>query len=447
MTFFYFLVVTSCVHRTIYNFNLFPPDNEDDTEEQYVGILATRLYILFLVLGLIILGFYTSLKERPQTYTVDDPTLIQYKELKSIYGSALVCPCSRFSMSYGRIVSISPRYHPVCSSEFIGKSWLSYFDLVELKSNTTFFLGFDFRISGQSLFSIIRDLCHTAKETVDNAIRSFRSRRLVTNNVLSDIQFNNELKIRLKQFEQETIASYVNLPNLFRSSFHTNYLVTDSLTSARFSSMFDYQTSKWTPIFYSQDTYNNSCSCAFSSQCFRAQGFYLQTHSNDFDPKILIPGLVLSCYTIDSLFLSTLECLFDKKCVKLLVKMYDFDAVGLLRPLDIHTTRIQPLRKQNSHFSPNATMESIISQLFVEDWRTSKNYTAYYDRCEPTHCTYTITRRFDRTYMIAIMLGFYSGLSVILEITLPCFVRFIRRKWKKRQRNKDNAQTTGEFCF
>jgi hypothetical protein len=426
----FFLVVTSHVQRTIYTFNLFPSDDENDVEEQYIGIIATRLYILFLVLGLVTLAFYTCLIERTQTYTIISPSLNQFNKFQSLYSSTLICSCSHFSMSYGRIMSISPRYHQICSSEFIENSWLSYFELREINSSTTLFTGVDFRISGQSFFSLMRDLCQLSKETVNNAIQLFQSRRLVTVNTLSSTQFNDETNKRLKLFQQQTITSFVNLIELIRSSIQTNRLVTDLLNDAGFSPNFNNKTSKWSPIFYYRNIDNSSCSCAYSSQCTRPQGFYLQSDNRDSNPKIIIPGLVLGCYTIDSLLFSTLQCLFEEKCIQLLIDMYSFDAIGLFQPLDIRTTHIQPLRKENSRFPYNITVESIISQLFVEDWRTSKKFATYYRRCAPKQCTYSITRRFNVTYMITMMLGFYSGLSVILEILLPNLVRSIRRRWK-----------------
>ncbi|CAF1054316.1 unnamed protein product [Adineta steineri] len=431
--------VTSYVRRRIKTFNLFPPDDESDVEEENVGIISTRLYIFLLLFGLIILGFYTSLVKRTQTHTVDFPSLDTYEELRSLH-SSLVCSCSRFSMSYGRVMTISPRYHPICTSEFVTKSWLSYFDLSEVNMNTTFFIGRDFRVSGQLFFNNMRDLCRTANETVEHAIRSFQSRRLVTVNLLSRKKFNDQTKTRLKQFEQQTKAYYVNLPELLRSSFHINHLITNSLTSAAFSSIFDNHTSKWMPSFYSQDIYNSSCSCALSSECVRPQGFYLQADSDNLHPKVVIPGLFHGCYTIDSILLSNLGCFFDGKCIKLLLDMYFYDAADLLQSLDIHVRGLEALRKENSRFTPNTTIGTIVSQLFIEDWGTSRNFTSYFDRCLPKQCTYSLVGRFDRTYIIAMMLGFYSGLGAILEIILPHIVRFVRRQWKKRR----NASTTIE---
>jgi hypothetical protein len=439
-----FLVVTSHIHRTIYTFNLFPSDDENDVEEQSVGIIATRFYILFLFIGVIILGFYTSLAKRTQTSTVISPSLSEFNKLQSLHSSTLICSCSRFSMSYRRIIAISPQYHQICSSEFLEKTWLSYFELKEVKPNTTLFTGVDFRISGQSFFTLMRDLCKFSKVTVDNAIRSFQSDRLVTVNALSHTQFNDEIKTRFKQFEQQTIASFVNLLELIRSSIQTNRLVSSLLNDVGLSSSFNKLTSKWSPILHYRDVENSSCSCAYSSQCTRPQGFYLQSDDRDINPRIIIPGLVIGCYTIDSLLFSTLECLYEQKCVKLLLDMYYFDAVGLLKPLNTRTTRIQSLHKDNSRFSPNTTVESILAQLFIEHWNTSENFTAYYRQCAPKQCTYSIIRRFDTAYMIAMMLGFYSGLSAILEIILPSLVRSIRRRWKRQQHNTDSLEITGK---
>jgi hypothetical protein len=122
--------------------------------------------------------------------------------------------------------------------------------------------------------------------------------------------------------------------------------------------------------------------------------------------------------------------------------MYDFDVVGLVRPLDNRIANTQPLRHENSRFPPNITMELIASQLFIENWTTSSNFTAYYARCAPTHCTYSIRRRFDMAYMIAMMLGFYGGLSVILEIILPPIVKSIRQRSHKR--DPISSSTAGE---
>ncbi|CAF3985031.1 unnamed protein product [Rotaria sordida] len=443
--------VTAHVHRTIHNFNLFPSDKKNDLEKERIGIIATRLYIFLTLVGLIILGFYTSFSKRGHTFTVEWPSLLQFEELHSMHSSTLNCPCSRFSMSYARIMSLSPRYHSICSSEYLEEHWLSYFGQVELDIESILLLSTDFRITGQSFFDLMRILCETSRETVEHALRIFQSNRLVTMNALSRSQFNIETMTRMKQFEKRTITSFVDLIELVRSSIQTNQLADVTWTNVGPLSQYNNETSKWSFRFRSRNFYANSCSCAVSNQCTRSVGFYFQTDTIRSQPNITVPGLVLGCYTIDSLLLSTLECFYDKQCVKLVVDNYDFDVVGLVRPLNSHAVQIEPLRNENSRFYPNTTINEIFSQLFVEDWINSSNFTSYYTRCAPTQCTYTIREHISLTYMLTMMLGFYGGLSAILEIVLPPIVKVILQQWSKRKKRiqLDNLNniTTGFLSY
>ncbi|CAF3313582.1 unnamed protein product [Rotaria sp. Silwood2] len=441
--------VTVHVRRTIHNFNLFPSDNKNDSEEERIGIIATRLYIFLIFTGLIILGFYTSLLKHNQTYTVEKPSLSKFEELYSMHSSTLNCPCSRFSMLHDQVMSLTPRYHSICSSKFIENDWLSYFGHVEINIHAVRFLSSDFRVGGQSLFELLSTLCKTSHETIENALIVFRSNQLVTMYALSRSQFNIETMIRLKRFEQQTINSFLNLIQLIRSSIKTNQLAEEMLTSTGPSSQFNNETSKWSFFYRSRNYYTNSCSCAVSDECSRPAGFHFQTDKSSSTPNITIPGLFLGCYAIDSVLLSTLECLYEKTCVKLLVDKYYFDVIGLVKPLKSSAVQIQPLPHENSRFYPNTTINEIVSEAFVEDWINSTNYTSYYERCAPLQCTYTIRKRLNID-MLAKMLGFYGGLTVILEIILLSLVRTIlqlsaKRKQKPKPIATPNDSTMGKI--
>lgn len=417
------------LYQTISTLNLFPSDDKDDLDEQYIGIISTRLYILLLFLGLISLVFCTSFLKRLQTITVHLPTIDEFERLNSLYKSSLVCTCTHHSLSYGRIVSFTPRYHQICTSEFLQETWLSYFNLEDVyhQVNVTPMLNIDFRISGRSFFSFVDALCREARQTVDNSIYSFRYHRLVTVSTLSQREFINEMQIRIKEFQEHTIVSFVNIIELIRSSIQINQLITDVSTNAGITLLLDKQTSKLVPRFFYLDLYNSSCSCGFTFRCTRPQGFYSQSSDRSSDPKIIIPGLVLGCYTIDSLLFSTFECFYSQKCLQLILDSRQYDHADLLSPLRNSTRNIQALDQNQSRFLSNDSIQTIVSQLFIEDWNHSINFTAYYNRCSPKQCTYTINKRFDWSYIIAMELGLYKTLSVLLEISLPWLVRCLRR--------------------
>ena len=341
-------------------------------------------------------------------------------------------------MSHSRIMSITPRYHKICSTKYVKDYWLPYFRPFDNEIKSSQLITIDFREYGSAFLNLINNLCDTANETLENALLVFRSTQLATINSLSREQFQQESKRRLEEFKKQTISSFVYLIQLIRSSIQTNQLVEVTSANAGPLAIFNDQTLKWSFHFQPRRTlYTNNCSCALSNQCIRSIGFHFRRDKISRQSNITIPGLFIGCFIIDSILLSTLECFYDKKCIKLIIDNYDFDLVGSLPPLDIRARHIQPLRPENSRFYPNTKINEIFSQLFIEEWNDSSNFTSYYTRCQPLKCTYTVQQRFDRAYMLAIMLGFYGGLSVILEIVLPTLVRQII---KRRSKSKEQIQ-------
>lgn len=388
--------------------------------------------------GLLILGFYTSLSKQNHIHTFKHPSLSKFVALNSEYSSTLSCPCSRFSTSYNHLISLSIRSHSICSSEYLEDYWLFYFSRTEINFTST-----DFRVSGLAFFHLIKSLCTAANETITYAQTVFKVNRLVTMNALSPEQFSIAMQIRLKAFQHRTTSSFVLLIQLIRSAMQINQLAEGLSTNFALIPVYQNETSTWSLRFRPRDFYANSCSCLLSGECNRPVGFYPQ-QTKDFlaKPNISVPGLVLGCYAMDSVFLSTLQCFYDQNCVKFLIDHYDYDVKGLIRPLDDRATRIKALTSENSRFSVNTTIDEIFSQLFVEEWINTTNYTAYYAKCSPSQCTYSVRKRFHVAYMLAMMLGFYGGLSAILDIILPPMVKLVRRRWS--QAGQRRAKTIGK---
>lgn len=431
--------VVHTVHRTIYNFNLFPSSNPDD---ERIGIISTRLYIFLIIFGLIILAIYTIITQHNQINTISHPSMTQFEDLHRRYSSTLRCPCTHFSMSYGRIMSTEPTFHSICSSEFIRDYWLEYFGRVEIDVEEFSFIPMDFRINGASFFHLIQMLCKTSNKTIENAIRLFKTNRLVTVNALSSRQFAIQTQTRLKSFENQTISSVNIIIQLISSAIRTNQLAQDMWTNMRPVSTFDNRTSQWSLHFKQRDFYTNSCSCELFDQCTRPSGFYLQEHDVYDQPTRVIPGLVISCFPIDSLLFSTLECFYNQTCIQSIIDNYDFDVVDLVHPLNSEAKAVRALpNTTTTRFHPNTTIQEILAELFVEDWNRMTNYTAYYSRCQPKQCTYTVKKRFDFAHMTALMLGFCGGLSAVLDICLPWIVGFFLKKKKVSKQQQPDVYT------
>jgi hypothetical protein len=182
------------IYQHLITFNIFPfVSNIHD------AIYSTRLYIILLTIGILILVFYESISIRIENITVSKPTLNEYEQLYAQYSSTLVCPCTNLSVSYSSIMSIQPRYHQVCSSDFVkNDAWLLY---ANGQGGNLFAL--DFRIIGIGLFRLLQNLCQVSNKTVTNQLTVFNNRQFVSAQVLINDTFNIQTSTLIRQFQQQ----------------------------------------------------------------------------------------------------------------------------------------------------------------------------------------------------------------------------------------------------
>ncbi|CAF0808710.1 unnamed protein product [Adineta steineri] len=145
--------------------------------------------------------------------TIQQPSLDTFEKLYSRYSSTLVCPCTGLSVTYGEIMTVTPYFHQLCSSDFIRDDrWLLYFRIVSSTSGGVSYYVGDFRSNpGSSLFYLMKTLCETAKTTVINAATVFGATTLVNPYLIPRVLFEKETTELALQFQQETQASFLIL--------------------------------------------------------------------------------------------------------------------------------------------------------------------------------------------------------------------------------------------
>lgn len=99
--------------------NIFPMrsfgNSLDSTQAKRLARLATRLYIILLILAMIILALYVIVQPELLTKTFVEPSRQLYDRLAREHLDTLQCPCSSISMTYERFVQIAPAFHQVGS--------------------------------------------------------------------------------------------------------------------------------------------------------------------------------------------------------------------------------------------------------------------------------------------------------------------------------------------
>ena len=154
-----------------------------------------------------------------------------------------------------------------------------------------------------------------------------------------------------------------------------------------------------------------------------------------------MPGMVQGCYVIDSLFLSTLECLYSTCCLSVLY--YYMNATYSTLNTDSSWFDARPLvyDPTSSRFAPNTSVDGIVRQMMIEEHSSSSSFEQYYETCAPTHCFYPVSKHKKNFAEISITsISTLSGLTVALRIIAPLLVKsslhLLQPKIKRERRGK-----------
>ena len=129
-------------------------------------------------------------------------------------------------------------------------------------------------------------------------------------------------------------------------------------------------------------------------------------------------GFRIACYTAEGVLQSTLECLFDAKCVQTLATILP----------TINSTDRYLLKSNETKFSPNTSTETIVNALFIENWSSTSLFSNYYRKCAPISCTYTFTQTGSVIFVITTLVGLFGGLTIVLRLAVFNLVHW----WYKR---------------
>ncbi|CAF1529656.1 unnamed protein product [Adineta ricciae] len=422
----------------------------DDQHTVKTEILATRLYLILLILILYAYAFYEASVTHLITVIISKPTIEQYEELIRQYPDTLQCPCEQISISYKEFLHISSVYHQICSSDFVSQRWMDYL----LYENISYYYQRDFRRSASGQFQLLRTFCEQAQDTIDYSLIQFYSNQFLTKELITMETFDIQVNSLVNLFRRTTSTSFLDVLNTIRSIFLRQLFLSGMGASLELTCYV--QNSICFPaisvVTYKSDisTTELSCSCTESSICKLSEGFYITSEtyiftSNWFNPTVggetirtfnrtfALPGMLIGCVPSESLLYSTGECLFDDSCLNLIGNHIDYTP-----------TNISSFSKLNQSVStPNTTYETLINNLFVEQWITNQSFDAYFSQCQPVHCQYTNEVGQSLGVTLTSIISLYGGLRVILSSVILFIANFALKKCQHRRTNNEKTSTNG----
>jgi hypothetical protein len=407
----------------IFNLNLFKSTDatNDDEHQNRSNVLATRIYLVVLILALI--GLALGLGLTLQTRKIETPHPSK-EEVKALPIDAQ-CPCSRLSISYGEFITLEASFHQVCSSDFVSDRWIEAIFSVSNWNNS---YPADFRTSGSAQFQVLASLCRLSEKNVRDSLISFYATSLVGSQVLSETLLKSTVQASIKQFQSTMYNAFQSQLQLVSKMTFGNQLISGLQTSIVptyvYSEFIGHSFESHWPISYKSEN-ESYCYCTKDYNCRKSSGIY-NTFEFTIDfvmfsdleviPLVEIPGFFVGCMPLNSLLQSTLECFYNQTCLNKILPLIstnkNFTAMALL---------------EQSRFKPNSTVQAIINRTMVEQWTENISYDKYFAQCAPISCIYSKVERRDSMFVLTEVIGLLGGLVSVLTFIIPAAVRFIRR--------------------
>ncbi|CAF1328047.1 unnamed protein product [Adineta ricciae] len=363
--------------------------------------LIDRISFIFVTITLITI--YVSITFSPHTKFVENhkPSFSTYKKLEKHYSSTLQCSCLYHSIKYETFFNITSRFHHICSSHFVSNQWIEY-----LYSNGTIFdrfLSNDFQLSAFAQFQLLSSFCKLSQQIVNDSFEQLTKSYFINSQLLSAEQLNEIIQSNLDDLKLTIPSALLTSLALIRETTQVNKLMTSISSNWRFMRRARVMGTRVMihpiPLVY------QGCNCGLSSKCTQSSG-----------------GMLVGCYPLEALLQTTFQCLYDQKCI---------DPNQTFTALNISSLK-------SSRFTINMTIESIVKELFIEEYFSNISYEKYFHQCSISTCRHSYIDKMNIIDGITNLISLYGGLMIICQSTAVTIVRLGRlHKCRKRTINPD----------
>ena len=233
-------------------------------------------------------------------------------------------------------------------------------------------------------------------------------------------------------FQSEASSTLLRALTLIRQTLFANQFVSAVSTSSTailldFDSKYYVGQDSCTFIISSDDVCicSNSYVCHISAGVFNVtmpiempEGCTLNVSIND--SLTIFDGLFVGCIPVESLLVSTLACFYKDICLETLNQYLTINKTISLLKLPVQ-----------GQFTEESTIESLIKDLFVHQWKVNTTYDAFFNTCAPSVCSCTNFGRATFIYIIVTLIGFYGGVTVALQFLVVQGIK-LRQAWNER---------------
>ncbi|CAF1033339.1 unnamed protein product [Adineta steineri] len=435
-----FHAVMKYMKKTMTEFNLFyamSPSQDPKTLRRNRHL--TRIYLVLLIMFFYILAVYTVLMQETVPVIIENPSVYKYSELSTQYHRTLKCSCSHIAVTYDKFISrLEPQYHPVCSSALITTkkyniSWPEdHDDFYGFKHNAA--LNFDeddFRRWVTTQLKTVSQLCILSRDILNASLSLWRQRNLITGNMISPPEFDRQIEALINEFKITTQNEFSQAVDLIQVVNYANQLATTQSSNWQFILNSDPDSPSLNTLTIPKIYKDNNCSCALQSNCSTLNSFPYRTLNQSL--RQTIPGFRSGCLSLNALLQSNFACFYNKTCLYLMQT-----ASYHLKSVPFQVLNVSSLS------SPNETIENILGQLFVEEWKEEKSFEQYYNACAPQFCQFSYSSKFNGVYFVTTLLAVFGGLTKILHSAISLIGLIVMGIFDCKKKNRVMPQSDVE---
>jgi hypothetical protein len=267
-----------------------------------------------------------------------------------------------------------------------------------------------------------------SKASIEQNIAFFYLNTLLSPQLLSESVLRSQIQASIDQFQ-------LTAPNTFKAQLRLveQMTINNRLQSGlQTNSVYEYQN---TPSGVVIDALTIDIKQVDGSWCSCETDYCINAFSRIFNifgaktPFVfgniqwVIPGMSAGCLPVTSILSSTLKCFYDETCLNKLISYFstneNFTALTLI---------------EQSQYSPNSTVQSMVDKLMLEDLMRNISYDNYYSQCAPKSCTYSKVSRHNFVFILTKLIYLLAGLTLILRLVIPPSIRLIQRLFDRTPR-------------
>jgi hypothetical protein len=305
---------------------------------------------------------------------------------------------------------MNPVYHQICLSGFVSRSWIGelwFQDIINSIHNASK-ANLSKAHSIAPHFLLLKVLCDMTHQTTGNALRVFFESPFVGSQVIRRNIFDSQINLLIEDWKSNTAKTFERTIELIQATNEGNKLMNEMSNGG--IEIDEISGESWPRI----PTFSN-CSCDLDGSCRSPLGVTLiGWRPNFFVEEDIIPNFFVGCFPIEALLQSTLECFYNRTCMKVFNKMNVED-----NP-DEYSILNESLK------SPaNETIRAIVNRLMVDEWQLNVSFSSYYNACSPFSCTFEYTSRRNSLIFITIVSGLSTGLQILFVICLRLIEKIV----------------------